>query len=99
MQSVGTSLVWVAAETVVLIIATMESRRSLSISFPFRLLLKSVLWAIPYLLVGIAILFVTDAPILRILCSILLFGAYAMYLEDKVYQTGILKALKKIFSK
>ena len=99
LQSVGTSLVWVAAELVVLIIATMESRRSLSISFPFRLLLKSVLWAIPYLLVGIAILFVTDAPILRILCSILLFGAYAMYLEDKVYQTGILKALKKIFSK
>ena len=96
LQSVGTSLVWVAAESVVLLIAVMESRRSLSISFPFRLLLLSVLWAIPYLVTGGLILYITDSCIL--LC-IPLFVAYALILEDKVYQTGIVKTIKGLFSR
>ena len=99
LQSVGTSLVWVAAETVVLVIAAMESRRSLSISFPFHLLLKSVLWALPYLLVGGLILYVTDSSLLRLLCCIPLFAAYALILEDKVYQTSIVKTVKALFAK
>ena len=99
LQSVGTSLVWVAAELVVLIIATMESSRSLSIRFPFGLLLKSVVYALPYLLMGGLVLWLTDSPVLRILISIGLFMAYAVVLEDKVYQTGIIKTLKGIFSK
>ena len=99
LQSVGTSLVWVAAELVVLIIAAMESRRSLSIRFPFALLLKSFLYAVPYLLMGSLILLVTDSPVLRILMSILLFIVYAVILEDKVYQTGILKTLKGLFTR
>jgi O-antigen/teichoic acid export membrane protein len=99
LQSVGTSLVWVAAELVVLIIAAMESSRSLSIRFPFTLLLKSVLYALPYLLVGVLVLWLTDSPLLRILMSILLFMIYAVGLEDKVYQTGIIKTLKGLFSR
>jgi len=99
LQSVGTSLVWVAAELVVLIIAAMESRRSLSIRFPFALLLKSFLYALPYLLMGGIILWITDSPVLRILLSIVLFMAYAVVLEDKVYQTGIIKTLRDIFTR
>ncbi len=99
LQSVGTSLVWVAAESVVLLIAVMESRRSLSISFPFRLLLLSVLWAIPYLVTGGFILYITDSCILRLLLCIPLFVAYALILEDKVYQTGIVKTIKGLFSR
>jgi O-antigen/teichoic acid export membrane protein len=99
LKSVGTSLVWVVAELVVLTIAAMESRRSLSIRFPLGLLLKSVLYALPYLLVGGLVLWITDSPVLRILLSIGLFLAYAFILEDKVYQTGILKTLKGIFSR
>ena len=99
LQSVGTSLVWVAAELVVLIIAAMESSRSLFIRFPFALLLKSVIYALPYLLMGALVLLTTDSPVLRILVSVLLFAAYAVILEDKVYQTGIIKTLKGIFSR
>ena len=99
LQSVGTSLVWVAAELVVLMIAAMESSRSLSIRFPFGLLFKSVLYALPYLLMGGLVLLVTSSPVLRILVSMLLFVAYAVVLEDKVYQTGILKTLRGIFSR
>ena len=99
LQSVGTSLVWVAAELVVLMIAAMESSRSLSIRFPFGLLFKSVAYALPYLLVGGIILLLTDSPVLRIVLSVVLFMAYAVILEDKVYQTGILNTLKGIFSR
>ena len=99
LQSVGTSLVWVAAELVVLMIAAMESSRSLSIRFPFGLLFKSVLYALPYLLMGGLVLLVTSSPVLRILVSMLLFVVYAVILEDKVYQTGILKTLRGIFSR
>ncbi len=99
LASVGTSIVWVAAELVVLAIAVMESSRSLSIRFPFGLLLKSVACALPYLLAGAAVLWLTPSPVLRILVSILLFAAYAAILEDKVYQTGILKTLKRLFAR
>ena len=99
LQSVGTSLVWVAAELVVLMIAAMESSRSLSIRFPFGLLFKSVLYALPYLLMGGLVLLVTSSPVLRILVSMLLFVVYAVILEDKVYQTGILKTLRGIFTR
>lgn len=99
LASVGTSIVWVAAELVVLAIAVMESSRSLSIRFPFGLLLKSVACALPYLLAGTVVLWLTPSPVLRILVSILLFAAYAAILEDKVYQTGILKTLKRLFAR
>ena len=99
LASIGTSIVWVAAELVVLVIAAMESSRSLAIRFPLGLLLKSVVYALPYLLAGGLILILTDSPVLRILVSILLFIAYGVVLEGKVYQTGILKTLKGIFSR
>ena len=81
------------------ICAVSLSSRSLAIRFPLGLLLKSVVYALPYLLAGGLILILTDSPVLRILVSILLFIAYGVVLEGKVYQTGILKTLKGIFSR
>ena len=95
-QSTGTAFVWLAAEAIVLVIASVEVWRSLSISIPFKLLFVSVLYAIPYLLIGWLVFVTTDQSILRILICILFFVAYASVLEAKVYKTGILKAISNI---
>lgn len=97
-QSMGTSLVWLAAETTVLIIAAIETKRSLSIRFPFRTLLMSACYAIPYLLLGWLIYMFTEQPTLRILFCIPIYVAYASLLEIKVYKTGIIKELLRILT-
>ena len=94
----GTSLVWVAAEAFVLLFAAIETYRSLSIGFPVKLLLMSACYAIPYLLFGWLLLTAMPHPMFRILLSIPLFGAYAAFLEVRVYKTGILKAITSILN-
>ena len=97
--SMGTAIVWVAAEITVLIIATIETNRSLGICFPFRQLFLSVGFAIPYLLMGWLVLMITHQPVIRILLCIPLFVTYASILETKVYQTGIIKSISNVILK
>lgn len=89
----GTSLVWVAAEFSVLVIAAIETYRTLSIGFPIKMLFWSALYALPYLPLGWLVLISTNHPTLRILFCSFLFVAYASVLEVKVYKTGIIKAI------
>lgn len=98
-SSIGTAIVWVAAEATVLIIATIETNRSLDIRFPFRQLFMSLGFAIPYLLMGWIVLMITHQSVIRILLCIPLFVAYASVLEAKVYQTGIIKTISNIITK
>ena len=92
--SVGTSLIWIAVELVVLLIANHEVSRTLGISLPLRLLLRSCLYAIPYALIGAAVYYLTPSSVLRIVLCILLFPVYALVLEYKVYQIGIVNTIK-----
>ena len=94
LHSVGTCLVWIAAELAVLIVATIETRRSLDVSFPFRLFLLSCLYAMPYLLLGLFTLWLTDLMLPRLIIASILFIAYALLLEQKVYRTGIVEMIK-----
>ncbi len=86
LQSVGTCIVWLAAEAIVLLIAAIEVKHSLDISFPIGQLCLSALYSIPYLVMGYLVLTMTDQVILRLLLSGLLFGAYALLLKTKVYR-------------
>lgn len=95
-HALGTSMVWVAAEAFVLLTATIETYRSLSIEFPIKLLFMSICYAIPYLIFGLLAYIVTTHPLLRILLCIPLFSVYAAFLEMKVYKTGILKTISCI---
>ena len=89
-QSTGTTLVWLAAEMTVLIIACIETKKALSINFPIKLMNMSIIYAIPYMLIGWLVFITTGTPIIRVLVSIPLFMAYASFLEVKVYKTGLL---------
>ena len=92
-HSVGTCLVWIAAELAVLIVATVETRRSLHVSFPFRLFFLSCLYAVPYVLLGLLTLWLTERMIPRLVIAAILFFAYALLLEHKVYRTGLLSSI------
>lgn len=98
-HSTGTAIVWLAAETMVLTVSTIEIRRLLSIGFPFKMLLTSTLYASPYLLIGWGVLIITNSAIIRILLCILLFTTYASIIEIKIYKTGLIKTILHIFSK
>lgn len=89
-HSTGTTLVWLAAELTVLIIASAETKQALSIGIPYKLLFMSVIYAIPYLLIGWLVFVATSNSVIRILISTPLFMAYASLLEVKVYKTGLL---------
>ncbi|MBQ8989644.1 MAG: oligosaccharide flippase family protein [Prevotella sp.] len=86
LHSVGTGLVWLAAETIVLVIAAIEVRRSLGIRFPIRQLLMSTIYAIPYLLMGWLVLNTVEQQVTRLLLSGVLFAIYALLLKTKVYR-------------
>ena len=98
-HSTGTAIVWLAAEAMVLTVSTIEIRRLLSIGFPFKMLLTSTLYAIPYLLIGLGVLIITNSAIIRILLCIFLFTTYASIIEIKIYKTGLIKTILHIFSK
>jgi O-antigen/teichoic acid export membrane protein len=98
-HNIGTSIVWVIAELTVLLIANRETQRSLNIHFPVKLFLQSCLYAIPYLLLGWGIYYVTEDPIMRIILSMVLFIGYATLLEFKVYKTGILQPVVNIIKR
>jgi hypothetical protein len=95
LHSVGTCLVWIAAELTVLIVATIETRRSLRVSFPFRLFLLSCLYAVPYVLLGLFTLWLTELMVPRLIIAAILYTAYALLLEHKAYRTGILASIKR----
>jgi O-antigen/teichoic acid export membrane protein len=86
LQSVGTCLVWLAAETIVLVIAAIEIRRSLDIRFPMGQLCLSALYSLPYLMMGYLVLTMTDQAILRLAVCGVLFAIYALFLKTKVYR-------------
>lgn len=89
-HSVGTCIVWIAAELAVLIVATIETKRSLQVMFPFRLFILSCLYAVPYLVAGLLVVWLTPLPVFRLVAAAVLFAAYALLLEQKVYKTRLL---------
>ena len=92
-HSIGTCIVWIAAELTVLIVATIETNRSLQVMFPFRLFFLSCLYAIPYVLAGLLVVWLTSQPVVRLIVAGCLFAGYALLLEHKVYKTGILASV------
>ena len=92
-HSIGTCIVWIAAELTVLIVATIETNRSLQVMFPFRLFFLSCLYAIPYVLAGLLVVWLTSQPVVRLIVAGCLFAGYALLLEHKVYKTGILSSI------
>lgn len=98
-HSMGTAIVWIAAEATVLIFSAIKVNKELSIVFPFKLLILSIIYSAPYLLIGWGVLVVIDSAVLRIITCILLFMPYAYLLETRVYRTGILKAVSEIINK
>jgi len=90
MGAVGSAIAWVSAECTVLVIASVFVKKFLSIEYPFRLLLKNLLWSVPYLLLGVSVLLLVKAPLMRLGCGAVLFSIWFLLVEEKVLKLGIL---------
>ena len=95
LHGIGTSIVWIASELTVLIIANRETNRTLNISFPLKQFFLSCIYSIPYIVIGLAVLYFIQQPIIRLFISIVIFICYATFLEIKIYKTGILQPIIK----
>lgn len=98
MHSIGTSIAWIVTELTVLLIASHETNRSLSINFPVWLFVKSCIFSLPYVLIGILVITLFEWPVLRILICMALFLIYTILSEFYIYKIGITKDVLYLLS-
>lgn len=82
-HSIGTAIVWVISEIVVLCCAMLKVRQVLKYTFPWIQLVRTCLYSIPYGIMGIFIWKITESSLLRISVSAITFLIYALLLWKK----------------
>ncbi len=91
-QSVGSACAWVAAELTVFSLASCQAWKSIRIGFPLKAFLRHALWSLPYGLLGGMVMLGTESWI-RLPLAVVLYGLYALFLEEKVFRLGLLAQL------
>ena len=92
-QSVGSACAWVAAELTVFSLASCQAWKSIRIGFPLKAFLRHALWSLPYGLLGGMVMFGTESCWIRLLLAVVVYGLYALFLEEKVFRLGLLAQL------
>lgn len=88
LHSLGTAIVWVAAEFVVMTIASIHVNKVLHFKFPWNLFGKSCIHSFPYVLLGSIGIHIFGNPILRISFITTTFLIYTTYLWQKIKKTA-----------
>lgn len=83
LQSVGSALTWVAAESTVLLFAAREVKRQINIRFPWQTLVHSFAVSLPYVILGIGVVYLTNNTLVRIFAAAMAFSIYAFLLWRK----------------
>jgi len=93
LQSVGSALCWVLSELTALSVSSISVKRYYKIVFPWKLLLKLATAIIPYSLIGILFLYLTDNFWIRVFGGFTAFVVCGIVLEIKVYKLGFVKTV------
>ena len=88
LQSVGSAIVWICSEFVILILSQIALSRNIHVSFPFKTLVTNVMGYLPLILVLYVLAMVTES--FNYLLVVLL-GGVTMVIYTLVLQTFILK--------
>lgn len=98
LQSVGSALVWVASEIVVLISAQVYLSKHYNILFPFHELIKNIIYNIPLLLL---LLIIVTIPIFKYIYICLPLAAFTTFVYSIILQVYILKneTIVKLYNK
>ncbi len=87
-KSLGTAIVWILSEMIVLCCAMLKVHQLLNYTFPWRQLFKAILYALPYGIIGTSIYILTESSPLRIIISTITFLLYALLLWKKTIQNN-----------
>lgn len=93
LASVGSAIAWVMAECSVLLVSAFWVYRYLSVTFPVKLFLKNLFFSLPYLILGLVIIYVIDNLWWRLLMGACFYLVYAYILEEKLLKLGIVSNL------
>lgn len=94
--AVGSALAWCGAEFAVLSVASCAVKKYMHIHYPFNSLLKSFVYAVPYVLIGIVVLNLIDAYLIRLFVAALLYFVYAVFLLCVVFKVDLSALVEKI---
>lgn len=93
LASVGSAIAWVLSECSVLLLASYWVRRYLSVTFPFRLFIRNLLLSVPYIILGLIVVYFFGNMWLRLVLGACLYLLYAYVLEEKVLKIGIISSV------
>lgn len=93
LASVGSAIAWVMSECSVLLLASYWVRRYLSVTFPVRLFLRNLLLSVPYIILGLIVVYFSGNMWLRLVLGACLYLLYAYVLEEKVLKIGMISSV------
>lgn len=101
LQSVGSSIVWVCTETIILILSQIALQKCIGVKFPFRCLLKNIIAYIPMVIVLFIIMYQVHTSYWILLLSAGVFAAiYFISVQIYVIKNPILlKYITPLLSK
>lgn len=82
-HGIGTSIVWVATESVVLLIAIYYIKKAMGYHYPWKLFFLSCIESIPYAVIGGSLLLLVDQTYLRAVLITISFIIYSIFLWHK----------------
>lgn len=82
-HGIGTSIVWVATESVVLLIAIYYIKKAMGYHYPWKLFFLSCIESIPYAVMGGSLLLLVDQTYLRAVLITISFIIYSIFLWYK----------------
>lgn len=94
--AVGSALAWTGAEFAVLFVASCAVKRYMFIDYPFGALFRSVIYAVPYVAVGMVVLYAFDGYLIRLFVAALFYFFYAVFLLCKMLNVDISGLIRRI---
>lgn len=99
LKSVGSSMVWVLSEIIVLLSAHHFVRKSTNIKIDLHLLVKHLLFGLPYLFIGWTVLQLKASPFIVLSIAVFISGIYFLFAQYKLIKNETVLNLFKVIIK
>jgi hypothetical protein len=99
LKSVGSSMVWVLSEIIVLLSAHHFVRKNTNIKIDLHLLVKHLLFGLPYLFIGWTVLQLRASPFIVLSIAVFISGIYFLFAQYKLIKNETVLNLFKVVKK
>jgi O-antigen/teichoic acid export membrane protein len=98
-KSLGSVIIWMLSEFVVLLFVSYNVKKKINILFPFTFFIKALLISLPLFIIGSFIYYLVQNIFLRLIVGSVVFLVYSLILDLKFYKLGIANRLSKLVFK